>query len=485
MDWIKHYEDMQYDADIVYWMWLSIVCGAGSTAPEKLFKVFGVDARQIYNAAPEEYMHIPGLKGEVIDKLCRKTLKTSYDLIDWCKRYNVGLLPYNSEYYPNSLKKIDSAPIMLYYLGMPPRINRRLSLAVVGTRKMTDYGGKQSYCMGYDLASSGAVVVSGAALGVDGFAHRGALDAGGYTIAVLGCGIDRIYPKEHMNLIREIAVRGTVITDFCPGTEPKGKNFPVRNRIISGLSQGTVVVEADGNSGSLITANYAVKQGRPVYAMPGNIGNSTSCGTNSLIKDGAKMATNALDVLSDFAESYDDVINLENLVCKLSKYCSDGSLKNVFRKQPNRSYPPQFGHNKSAPARIYSKESSVSPHTPTAEKMPDSKNLTPPRNNVLPPKNVQTFQKPVKKPEEASKELSALSENEVLKKLSELGFGEDAVKLYGRIPDQGSISFDELSRGGTEMGELMEMLSSLEMIGAVELAHSEVSRRQSRREENT
>lgn len=468
MDFVNHYDEFgtRYDSDIVYWMWLSVVCGAGSSAPDKLFKVFGADARQIYNASPEEYRYVPGLRGETIDRLCRKNLKTAYDLIDWCKRHNVGMIPYNSEYYPNSLKIINSAPVMLYYLGMAPRINRRLSFAVVGTRKMTEYGGKQSYSMGYDLASAGAVVISGAALGVDGFAHRGALDAGGYTIAVLGCGIDLIYPKEHMNLIREIAVSGTVITEFCPGTKPTRWNFPVRNRIISGLAQGTVVVEADEKSGSLITANYAMKQGRPVYALPGNVGNATSSGTNLLIKDGAKMATNALDVLCDFEESYDDVINLENLIGKLSKYSIDGSLKNVFRKQPEREYPPQFGNNKSAPARVYSKGSSVSPHTPTAEMLPDDKKAADARNDEL--------------IREAVIEPAALTADEVSGKLSECGLDEAAAELYGNIPEQGSISFDELSRSGIEIGELMEMLSSLEMIGAVELSHSEASRRKVR-----
>lgn len=478
MDWVRHcdggmYE--QYDADIVYWMWLSIVCGAGSSTPEKLFKVFGADARRIYNAAPEEYMCIPGLKGETIDGLCRKTLKTAYDVLDWCKRHSVGLIPYNSEYYPSSLKIITSAPIMLYYLGMFPNINRRLSISVVGTRKITEYGWKQAYSMGYDLASTGVAVVSGAALGVDGTAHRGALDAEGYTIAVLGCGIDRIYPKENTNLIREIAARGTLITEFCPGTPPSGRNFPIRNRIISGLSQGTVVVEADERSGSLITASYARKQGRPVYALPGNVGTSTSAGTNSLIKDGAKMTTDALDVLSDFAESYDAVINIENITGKMSKCITVGNCKNTFRKPRTHAYP-QSGAYRGAPEGVNSKDVPASPRAAAAGKLPDVKNDKNHDENPASDKKDVPVIKPVK-------DSVTLSADEVSKKLSENGLDDSAVSVYARIPEQGSISFDELSRDGLNMGELMETLSSLEIIGAVELAHSEASRRKIRQKD--
>ena len=142
------------------------------------------------------------------------------------------------------------------------------------------------------------------ALGVDGVAHRAALDVDGYTIAVLGCGIDRVYPREHKNLYGEIIRRGTVLTEFCPGAAPIAHNFPIRNRIISGMSTATVVIEADERSGALITAKDAKRQGRAVYALPGNVGALGSSGTNKLLLEGAKMVTSALDILDEYKDEY-------------------------------------------------------------------------------------------------------------------------------------------------------------------------------------
>ena len=167
--------------------------------------------------------------------------------------------------------------------------------------------------MAYDLAKAGAVVVSGMAKGVDGMAHRGALDGGGYTVAVLGCGIDRVYPAEHADLMRQIQKNGLVITEYKPFTEPKGSNFPLRNRIISGLSQGTVVIEAPRGSGALITAQTALGQGRDVFALPGKVGEMSSIGTNELIRDGARIVTCAADILLEYQPLYGGKINLNNI----------------------------------------------------------------------------------------------------------------------------------------------------------------------------
>ena len=176
---------------------------------------------------------------------------------------------------------------------------------------MTEYGKRSAYTITYDLAKCGAVIISGMALGIDGICHRAAIDAGGQTVAVLGCGIDRIYPAEHESLYNEITENGAVITEFKPGTPPAGYNFPLRNRILSGLSQGTFVIEADKRSGAMITARSAIFQCLYIFALPGKVGEMNSSGTNSLIQKGAKMVTTALDILDEYAGLYTASIRIE------------------------------------------------------------------------------------------------------------------------------------------------------------------------------
>lgn len=286
-------------ADLVYWIWLSLAIGAGSSAAGKLFSRFGQNVRAIYDADPAEYVGLP--KGAA-EHLTDKSLRAAVGIYNWCSDNGVGMLPYDSEYFPPQLRNIPSPPVMLYYLGLLPNIKNRFSVAIVGTRRISQYGARNAYTISSDLASAGTVIVSGMALGVDGVAHRAALDVDGYTIAVLGCGIDRVYPREHKNLYGEIIRRGTVLTEFCPGAAPIAHNFPIRNRIISGMSTATVVIEADERSGALITAKDAKRQGRAVYALPGNVGALGSSGTNKLLLEGAKMVTSALDILDDYKD---------------------------------------------------------------------------------------------------------------------------------------------------------------------------------------
>jgi len=200
--------------------------------------------------------------------------------------------------YPPLLKEIAAPPPVLYYRGDLLETDR-MAVAIVGTRRMTPYGREMTVKISSELARAGVTIVSGLARGVDGVAHQAALDAGGRTIAVLGSGVNRIYPPEHRNLAQRIAEQGAVMSDYLPETPPDGVNFPPRNRIISGLSMGVVVVEAPDRSGALITVDFAADHGRDVFAVPGPVTASNSSGCNRLIREGARLVRSGDDVLED------------------------------------------------------------------------------------------------------------------------------------------------------------------------------------------
>lgn len=297
----------------ILWVWLSIACGAGSRSADLLLDNFGSSIRDIYEAGEEDYRQIPELPRRTAEKLCGKSLRAAQEVVAFCRNEGVGIITPDSPLYPARLGRIMNRPLVLYYRGILRDLEPEVCIAEVGTRDMSEYGSHSAYSVAYDLAKAGAVVVSGMAKGIDGMAHRGALDAGGYTVAVLGNGIDRAYPSEHIGLMNEITGNGIVLTEFRPFTAPAGHNFPLRNRIISGLSQGTVVIEAPLSSGALITAKYAEEQGRDVFALPGKVGEYNSSGTNRLIRDGAKIITRAADILLEYQPLYGNKINLNNI----------------------------------------------------------------------------------------------------------------------------------------------------------------------------
>ena len=282
------------------WVWLSLACGPGSSAPELLIAAFG-DIDAIYEATEDDFAELD-IKLQCLTQLCSKSLDPALRIVKWCEMKKVGIITPDDPRYPERLYSIHAFPAVLYCYGRIPEIDKRLCVACVGTRRMTEYGRQNAYAISRDLAKEGAVIVSGLALGIDSVCHRAALDVNGTTIAVLGCGLDRAYPPQNRNLMVEIAKKGTILTEFAPFTEPLKANFPMRNRIISGISNATMVFEADEKSGSLITARHSMKQGRPVYALPGNIGNLSSLGTNELLTNGAFAATKAGDIIADFEQ---------------------------------------------------------------------------------------------------------------------------------------------------------------------------------------
>lgn len=205
----------------------------------------------------------------------------------------------DNENYPTLLKQIYDPPKVLYVKGNTDILNN-ISVAIVGCRDSTKYGNKATQYFAYNLSKNNINIISGLAKGIDSFAHIGALQAKGKTIAVLGCGLDIVYPKENEDLFKEIIKQGgAIISEYPIGTKPKKNNFPARNRIISGLSRAIIVVEAREKSGALITADFAMEQGRNVFSVPGNINSITSVGTNQLIKDGAIPVCNYQDVLNN------------------------------------------------------------------------------------------------------------------------------------------------------------------------------------------
>lgn len=287
--------------DCRYWLWLSLKFDPGSVICDALLQGFNQNPKSIYEADREALEPFCKNKAMLLASLLDKRLDRVYKVLEFCEKENVGIITQDSPSYPSALMNIIGKPPVLYYKGIIPDFSKKLTIGVVGTRKVTPYGSSAAYTLSHDLASAGAVVVSGLASGTDAAAHRGALDAKGSTVAFLGCGIDVIYPKENAALMNEMMQSGAVMTDYAPGSRPEGWHFPVRNRLISGVSHGVLVVEASERSGALITASHALKQGKLLYAIPGKISELASIGTNRLISDGAKTVTSSSDILSDFS----------------------------------------------------------------------------------------------------------------------------------------------------------------------------------------
>lgn len=268
-----------------YWVGFNLVKGIGAVRMQALQNYFG--DLSIAWQAPLEGLQSAGLCSKIAENVIRT--RKSIDLekyLDTIKGKGIQVLIREDEAYPERLKQIDQPPPVLYLRGklIPEDF---WAVAIVGTRRVTVYGRQIAEEISAYLANNGVTVVSGLARGVDGLAHDAALTVGGRTLAVLGSGVDRIYPPEHVRLAERILTHGALISDYAPGTPPDGVNFPPRNRIISGLSLGVVVIEAGEKSGALITAAFAAQQGREVFAVPGNILAPQSKGTNRLVQDGA------------------------------------------------------------------------------------------------------------------------------------------------------------------------------------------------------
>lgn len=279
----------------IHWIAFTLVKGIGAVRFRALLDFFGT-AEMAWNA-PIDGLRQAGLSAKIIENLLKVRSQVSLEQVaERITRQGISVLTWDDETYPRRLKTIDQPPPVLYLRGSLT-LEDEWAVAVVGTRRITAYGRQVTEELAGTLARSGVTVVSGLARGVDAVAHQSALKAGGRTIAVLGSGVDRIYPPEHERLAAQIAEAGAVISDYVPGTPPDAQNFPPRNRIISGLSMCVVVTEAGETSGALITTQFAAEQGREVFAVPGSILSPNSRGPNRLIRDGARPMLSAQDVL--------------------------------------------------------------------------------------------------------------------------------------------------------------------------------------------
>lgn len=294
----------------IYYVWMQRVFGAGSRKAGDVLERFG--SPSAFALAGEHEWRLSGLFSEKeLARIKSTPLTFAEDVIDRCEKTNQQIIVFEDERYPIRLKRLVDAPLVLYVSGTLPNIDDEVAIAVVGTRSATPYGHNTAFRLSYRLAECGALVVSGGALGIDSDAHRGALQAGGRTIAVLGCSIDYPYLSANAGLRRIISEHGALISEYPPQTAPSRASFPIRNRLISGLALGTVVVEASAKSGSLITADHALEQGRDVFAVPGNIMSAAYAGSNRLLRDGAKPVFSAADILSEYTSQYPHRINMD------------------------------------------------------------------------------------------------------------------------------------------------------------------------------
>ncbi len=319
----------------VPWIRLQSALGAGAALSE-IIEYFG-SAKALFDAGETEWRMSPVLVPRQIEKLCESTEAQANEVLATCKMNGWQVVPYDDPHYPERLRSIFNPPAVLYVDGELPDIDNSIVIGIVGTRRASDYAVKAADVMSRGIAERGAIVASGGALGVDTAAHNGTMLAGGKTIAVLGCGLGTKYLMENKPLRDAVVKNGALITEFQPFTPASKYTFPIRNRIISGISLGVLVVEASVKSGSLITANYALEQGRDVFALPCSILDPAFAGTNKLIDDGAIVATKPLDLLYPYAEEYGVKIDEVKSVGKIMRETGDKSA-NVYGKARDISF---------------------------------------------------------------------------------------------------------------------------------------------------
>lgn len=398
--------------DFVYWIWLSLACTPDSPTFARLMGKYE-SAKEIYDANDKEIRSVVGAKISDCSSLSDKNLERAFEIYNFCKEKGVGILTYNDEQFPISLRDIPTPPVLLYYRGKLPNFNKGFRCAIVGTRSLSDYGRINAFKLGYDMGCAGATVVSGMAIGIDGVAMAGAIASGATTVAIIGSGIDVCYPSSHLTLARAIVKNGCVMTEYAPGTKPEKFNFPRRNRLISGLCQATVVVEGKENSGSMITARHAKAQEREVFAFPGNVGADGSQSTNLLIKNGALLCTGAEDIINRFEKDYPAALNPFML-----KERAEVNMLDVLR------------------------DLKVSALTPND----DVFNVPKPKRK----KKTETV-----KNEAPTEEVNLLPEMPV--------FDAELLKLYKKIPSSGECAIESLADDETNLRTVMRLLLKLEM----------------------
>lgn len=289
---------MSDEQRIIDWLRLSLTPGLGGAGCRRLVDHFG-SPKKVFAASPSALASLGGIRKTTLAAIGgADTTKNAESVFSRAQRNGQTLLCWDDPNYPPRLRTIHDPPALIYLKGSAAVLNSA-GVAVVGARAASTYGLQMARRFSRDIAVQGLSVISGLALGVDSNAHAGALEASGKTVAVLGCGLDIVYPPSNRKLFEEIAAHGAIVSEYPPGTPPDGFRFPARNRIISGLALGVLVVEAAKNSGSLITAQLALEQGREVFAIPGRIDSGKSEGTHRLLQDGAKLVHSVNDIVEE------------------------------------------------------------------------------------------------------------------------------------------------------------------------------------------
>ena len=311
---------------LAHWIWLATRKSINETKKIALLEHFG-DPEDIYFADTAAYAQVEGMTKEAAESLADKDLREAEKILAQCMEKNIRICAYHDAAYPKRLKNIADPPVVLYYKGNLPDFDGNPVISVVGTRKASAYGMTVARRMGYQIARCGAIVVSGVASGIDSMSMVGGLTGGGTVVGVLGCGADEIYPAKNRSLYADTERNGCLLTEFPPETPPYGYNFPKRNRIISGLACGVLVVEAPEGSGSLITARAAAEQGRDVFVVPGNIDVPTFAGSNALLREGAIAVSSGWDIVSEYRALFPDKIRKDTV--QLMPENADETLLNV------------------------------------------------------------------------------------------------------------------------------------------------------------
>lgn len=286
---------------LLYWLWLAQCNEVKDGVKAALVRQFE-DPERLFFAEKQEILdaEIEGLTGEHLDILLQHDLSAAEETLSDCAKAGLQVLTYDSPLYPKRLKAIYDPPIVLYYRGTLPDFDKLPTIGVVGTRHPSVYGRQAAKRLGGEITAAGGLVVSGLAEGIDGAAMEAALSAGFPAVGVLGCGADVVYPRKHKALFQETERLGCILSEYAPGSPPLGWHFPRRNRIISGLSCGVVVVEAPERSGSLLTAKHALEQGRDVFVVPGNVDMESFRGSNRLLRSGAIAVSSGRDVMEEY-----------------------------------------------------------------------------------------------------------------------------------------------------------------------------------------
>lgn len=398
-----------------YWIWLQTALGAGARVDE-LLAYFG-DPEKLYNAGSSEWRLSGLLTARKIEALKSTSPSQTAAVFNECRKKGYNIITPGSEYYPERLLSLADMPLVLYAAGDASALKDTLSIGIVGTRGASSYGIETAQKLSFALASCGVTVISGGALGIDSEAHAGAMLAKGRTVAVLGCGLSADYLRENAALRRAIARHGAVVSEYQPFAGATRTTFPIRNRLISGMSLGIVVVEAGIKSGSLITADRALEQGRDVFAVPGDIVRSSFGGTNHLIQNGAKPVFGAEDILNEYEYRYAELIDFEKIKPLTELPYTD------YRHSAGKSVKTANAKVGSSPVENVQKESA-----PQAAKE----------------------QPPVRR--DLSDEVS-----------------EDAVKVYAVLGTEPTHIDDIVRKSGLKMNVVLRSLTELEIAGAVEL----------------